>query len=305
LSVALVIVNWNGLGDTLACLESLRASTQPVHAIVVDNDSAGDDLERLRASGLAGEVIAAESNLGFAAGSNAGLERALAGGFALVGVLNNDTVVEPESIARLAEHLPEGRERAISPDIRYFDEPERSWFAGGVLDRGWPRHLQPSELSASNDPLRDCDCLSGCCIVARREVWQRVGLFDPRYFLIFEDSDWSMRARREGVELCVATASAIRHKVSRTISRGSASLLSDFYFARNGLIFDATYCRRFLPSFLMRWLIRPSASALLRRRAQPGLGFRWLGALAFLTRRHGRAPAWLERLAARAVSGSR
>jgi GT2 family glycosyltransferase len=296
---ALVILNWNGAADTIECLTSLRRSTVPVHSIVVDNGSAESDAERIRTSGLADSLIPTGTNLGYAEGNNVGLRFALEQAFPLIAVLNNDTVVQADTFSRLLEHVVVDEPRALSPDIRYFDEPSRSWFEGGVLDKGWPRHLQPDEIPAGQGALRPSDCLSGCCIAARREIWNRVGLFDPGYFLIFEDSDWSLRARRCGVKLYVATESVITHKVSRSFASGPPSLLGNFYFVRNGLLFDARYARRYLPAFVLRWLVRPSVSALLRRRDGRALLFRWLGVIAFIARARGHAPTLVERLAGR------
>jgi GT2 family glycosyltransferase len=119
---------------------------------------------------------------------------------------------------------------------------------------------------------------------------------------MFEDSDWSLRARRYGARLCVATQSVIKHKVSRSFGPGAPSLLGNFYFVRNGLTFDAKYARKYLPAFTLRWLIRPSASVLLRRLPVRNIVFRWLGALAFIARVKGRAPISIERLAGRLAS---
>ena len=298
-SIAVVVLNWNGVTDTLQCLASLRRSVVPLHAIVVDNGSNGDDVEQIRVSGLADTIIEAGENLGYAEGNNVGLRVGITHRFDVIGVLNNDTEIDPGSFKILADGLSETEHRALSPDIRYFSSPSRSWFAGGVVDAGWPRHLQPHEILDGEGEFRECDCLTGCCIVARRETWESVGLFDPGYFLIFEDSEWSLRARRHGVRLGLATQSVIKHKVSRSFEAGPQSLLGAFYFVRNGLIFEAEYARKYLLAFALRSLIRPSASALVRRRSVREIVFRWLGALAFIGRVKGRAPRLIERLAGR------
>lgn len=298
-SIALVILNWNGADDTLECLASLRASTAPVHSIVVDNGSTGDDIERIRASGLADALIATGSNLGYAEGNNRGLRHALEAqeSFEVVGVLNNDTVVEPDCFGGLAGLLDDVRCGALAPRTMYFDQPDRVWFAGGVVDRGWPRHLQPNELGDPGRPLEPSDWLTGCCIVARAETWREVGLFDPRYYLIFEDSEWSARARAEGVELLVANECIIRHRVSRSFRAESTSLIGAFYYVRNGLRFERQYAPRYLPRFLVNNLIRPTLSDISRLTLRRDLGFRWLGLAAFVTGQTGRAPRYVSRWA--------
>jgi len=302
-SIALVVLNWNGVDDTLDCLASLRASNTPVHAIVVDNGSSGSEAEQIRASGLADTVIEGGTNLGYAAGNNLGLRHALtmSPGLEIIGVLNNDTVADPGCFDELARHLDrsDGHPRALAPVAYYFDEPHEIWFAGGVIDRGWPRHLQADELKPKSGSLRPTEWLTGCCIVARAATWRSIGLFDPSYFLIFEDCEWSMRARRAGVDLYVATEGAIRHKVSRSFSSRSALLLGNYYFMRNGLRFDYAFNRKHLAAFAIQHLIRPTLSDFARWHVRPGLGLRWLGALAALTGRTGPAPDVVRRLAVR------
>jgi GT2 family glycosyltransferase len=303
-SIALVVLNWNGVADTLECLASLRQSLLPVHAIVVDNGSSGTDVEQIRASGLADIVIETDANLGYAEGNNIGLRHALESAldFEVVGVLNNDTVVDPRCFGDLAQHLSDAdrRHRALAPTVLYADNPTATWFAGGVVDRGWARHLQPLELEEHEEGLRESQWLTGCCIVARSATWRYVGLFDSRYYLLVEDCEWSLRARRRGVELFVATRSTILHKVSRSYaSSGPERLLASFYFIRNGLFLDYAYRRRYLLHFIVRHLLRPTLAELVRLRLRQELVFGWLGALAFVSGQKGRAPELVTHLAKR------
>jgi GT2 family glycosyltransferase len=297
-ALAVVVLNWNGAGDTIACLQSLQASTVTPHTIVVDNGSTDDSVRRIRASGLANEVVENPANLGYAGGNNIGIRLAIERGCPAIAVLNNDTLVEEDTFKLLLDPLAGGGHIAVSPVIRYFEQPDRSWFAGGIVDQGWPRHLQPSELADAPDGLRPTGCLTGCCIVAGSDTWQRVGLFDDSYFLIFEDSDWSMRALQSGVALYVVAESSIRHRVSSSFGAGPASRLGSFYFVRNGLRFEARYFRRHLGDFAFEWLVRP-APALARAGRFGELGFRWLGAAAFAIGQEGAAPRLVHAMARR------
>ena len=117
----------------LACLHSLRGSTITPHVIVVDNGSSDDSQVRIEESGLADEFLQAGSNLGYAEGNNIGLRRALDQGFSFVAVLNNDTVVEPETFEVILKDSSGLRSWAISPEIRYFDSPSE----GGSLGEWW------------------------------------------------------------------------------------------------------------------------------------------------------------------------
>ena len=98
-------------------------------------------------------------------------------------VLNNDTVVPPGTIARLAQTARTGA--AVSPEVRYLAEPDRVWFGGGTVDprTNLARHLTDEELAAvdrvaHDTALRQTDVLAGCCVTATVATWRRVGLFD-------------------------------------------------------------------------------------------------------------------------------
>ena len=301
--LAVVVLNWNNAEDTLECLTSLRESTSPLEVIVVDNGSTDGSAEAIDASGLADTLIRTGANLGYSGGNNIGLQHAIDSGREFVCVLNNDTLVEPETFGRLRDYLrSRPADVAVSPTIHYADDQAKIWFAGGTLDRGWPRHLQPLEIPPSDALLKGSELLTGCCIVARREVWSRVGLFDDRYFLIFEDSDWSMRARKAGIDLMISREGRLLHKVSRSFRDTAPSLLGTFYFIRNGLRFEWDHCRRFLPRFLSQWVLRPTLRDLRSRKSlQPHL-FALFGAASFVVSQSGTAPRlvqWTARLASR------
>jgi GT2 family glycosyltransferase len=200
-------------------------------------------------------------------------------------------LVEPGFLAPLIAEVAEGRSVAVSPDIRYANAPGLSWFRGSRIDRrqGCPLHLSIADQPPPSAPATPSPVLTGCCIVADAATWRRVGLFDDRLFLVFEDSDWSRRAVADGVELLVVPASRIQHKVSRSFT-GTAGRLGGYYFARNGLIFAWRHLgRRSAARFFLRQVVRPATRQLLdpARRADGALS--WLGALAAVTGRRGPA----------------
>ena len=98
--VGVVVLNYLGVDDTLACLESLAALDDPVRVIVVDNGSADGSAARLAAVPDV-ELVTSESNLGFAGGNNVAIARLLDDGLEFVWVLNNDTLVEPATVREL------------------------------------------------------------------------------------------------------------------------------------------------------------------------------------------------------------
>lgn len=236
IKTAVVVLNWQGYYDTYRCLSALMDARLTVYC--VDNGSLDSSGTRLRAAFPELQHIQNSSNLGFAGGMNQGLKRALADGADVVVVLNNDALAEPSDILALAVEVF-GFNRAVCPLIQ-FDPPRREpWFQGTVLDRRLGRVVHvPYPLPVSQGGRIPSETLTGCCLAASNDVWERVGLFDEDMFLIWEDTDWSWRARRAGVELYVHAPVSIRHRVSSSLNRSS---IGEYFFARN----NVTLARRF------------------------------------------------------------
>ncbi|MBI3967615.1 MAG: glycosyltransferase [Chloroflexi bacterium] len=216
--VAVVIPNWNLREDTAACLESLRAARGArAQAIVVDNGSTDGSVELLRARFPEVEVIALGRNRGFAAACNVGIRRALELGAEHVLLLNNDTIVAPDALAQLAavaRRYP--TVGLLAPAVYHEGAPRRLWHAGAV-ERWWwpmPQELRAGELRREVVPV---DFLVGCALLVRRSTLERVGLLDERYFMYYEDLDYSLRTRAARLGLGVVPAAQVWHKVSESL----------------------------------------------------------------------------------------
>ncbi len=235
-----LVLSFNGKSDTLACVGSLLAGSPEAHVAVIDNGSLDGTVEEVAGRWPGVTTLQTGSNLGFTGGMNHGLRWALARGASTITVLNNDTVVPPSAMAALCD-VAMGGEVAVSPEIRYADGSERVWFGGGAIDAdtNLARHLSTAELNsrvADSGGLIPTEVLTGCCITASAETWRRVGLFDERYFLNFEDSEWSVRAVGAGVGLVVDNRVVVHHTVSASFT-GALSYLGTYYYARNGVLF--------------------------------------------------------------------
>ncbi|MDM8083252.1 glycosyltransferase family 2 protein [Cellulomonas cellasea] len=308
-----VVLSWHGREDTLRCVASVLADGLAPHQVLVVDNGSGDGLEQaLRAFDARVRFEQTGANLGFTGGMNHGIRACLARGAGLVCVLNNDTQVTPGMFAALVRHAAPGT--AVSPEVRYLDEPEAVWFGGGVVeaDRGWPRHLTPAELARDDaaDPtrvLRESQTLAGCCVLAPAETWRAVGLFDPQYFLLFEDADWSARARAHGIRLAVARDAVLLHAVSASFT-GPGRLLSSYYYARNAMRFTRLrVTRRPAPRlrFIRDQLARPTARRIRSGEVRGGVWealFTAAGLAADALRRYGPAPGPVLRWARRAAT---
>jgi GT2 family glycosyltransferase len=274
LSVVTVVVTYNGLADTIVCLESLLKTTHRPHAVVVvDNGSSGEAGAIRARFGDAVATIEADRNGGYGAGANLGIRWAMERGADLVWVLNNDTVVPPDTVSRLAGAMASHPEIGMaSPQISAPAGPEAPggvWYAGGILDlaRGETRHLT-EPLPAAAGTVQT-GFLTGCALLVRADVLRQVGLFWERLFLYWEDTDLTLRVQRAGWSTCVVTDAWIHH----AIHGGTSSATVAFYHFRNAVLVVWRHAgRRTLARAALQLtyvIARRWASAWLRRRPAP------------------------------------
>jgi GT2 family glycosyltransferase len=218
--VAVIVLTWNGRDLTMECLDSLRPSASAaVELVVVDNASSDGSVAAIRERfGEAVTLIENDANVGFARGNNVGIEYALMRGARYILLLNNDTAVAPDLIERLVAPLEADEAVGITtPKILFYTPPDRIWFAGGEvhLARGTARHIGIRETDRGQyDVERDTGYATGCALMARREVYERVGMLDPTYVAYFEDTDFCMRARQAGWRIRYTPTARVWHKIS-------------------------------------------------------------------------------------------
>lgn len=221
--VAVVLVNWNGPNETLACIRSLASSELPVWRIyVVDNASSDDSVERLRQATPEIRLVRAERNLGYAGGFNLAWPTALRDGADYIWLLNNDTLVSPTCLRHLLEAAENVGTAVLSPQIRYHDRPDQAWYLGGRLDwRMKTSHLTDRSGGWGAEGLRPVpvEWATGCSLFVPGEVLEKIGGMDERYFLYLEDVDWSLTARRKGVGIYTVPQAIIYHSLASSVKR--------------------------------------------------------------------------------------
>ena len=116
------------------------------------------------------------------------------------------------------------------------DAPDTVWSAGGLADgRGQVTHLLQGEPIPDKQTYQPCEFVSGCGLLLSRNVFERVGFFDERFFFYFEEADLCARIRKAGYEVGTAYAARLWHKVSRSTGRDSPLTL--YYMRRNQLLY--------------------------------------------------------------------
>lgn len=237
--VLIIILCYNGVADTLACLESLQRVEYPsFDLVVIDNASSDGTPEVVRARFPQVKVIENGANLGFAAGNNVGLRYALRHGYDYALLLNNDTEVAPDFLARLidaAESDP--KIGAVGPTITYYERPDLIWSAGGMID--WKRgiavmHANEVDSGQYREPT-DVDFVTGCALLVKRAALDCAGLLDERFFMYFEETEWCVRIRRAGFRILHVPRSLVLHKIPLN-ARFDKEYLA-YYMTRNRLLF--------------------------------------------------------------------
>lgn len=263
--VAVIILNWNNWRDTVSCVDACRRLSWPQFRIlVVDNHSTDQSAEMLRLHCPDVELIETGANLGFAGGNNIGIRRALELGAEFVWLLNNDAVPAPDALEALVKALSTTPEAACATSkIYYMHDPQKIWFAGGAWSKGCLRLRQQGAGQIDTgqfDRIREIGSVTGCSMLVPAAMIHIIGFLDERYFLYWEDTDWSARAVTKKYKLLFVPDSHVWHKVSATIE--SHSTRHYYYFTRNGLHFCRKYDRTALPWLLLYLVVDVTVGAV-------------------------------------------
>ena len=237
--VYIIVLNWNGKNDTLECLKSLEEIDYSNYKIVVvDNGSEDDSVFEVKKQFSNIKIIENEKNLGFSGGNNVGIKYAINNGAHYVLLINNDTTVEKDFLNELVE-IGESDEKigVLGSKIYFHSEPNRIWFAGGKVNwlKNKGTHIGLDQIdNGQYDEIKEMDYLTGCCLLIKREVIEKIGVLSEDYFLYYEDTDFSLRAKNADYKIVYVPKSKIYHKISRSTKPGSSNYI--YYHSRNGLV---------------------------------------------------------------------
>lgn len=231
----MIVVNWNDLGASVECLRSVLQASPDAMPILVDNGSPEDATAECRRLLPGVRVLRLSENRGYAGGCNAGAEAAIADGAGYLLLLNNDTVLEADTIPALLRAHERHPDTILAPKIVYADAPEVVWSAGG---RVWGALLENEHVGKGDDTSLHTrpgpvDWASGCALFLSVDTYRRLGPMDERYFLYLEDVDWCLRGRRAGIATWFVPEAVVRHQVSRTLRSERWSPHVRYYAYRN------------------------------------------------------------------------
>lgn len=242
-TVAVVILNFKAKENTLKCVDSVKKSDyKNLEVIVVDNNSGdGLDEEIKRIKGI--HFIHNEENLGYTGGNNVGIKKALECGAEYIFILNMDTVIHSQAISNLIKGIEESGAGIAGPKILFFDQ-RTIWYAGGTLDLanvlGGHRGVDEVDRGQYDIP-EETQNVTGGAMIVKKEVFEKIGFFDDKYFLYYEDSDFCFRAKKAGFKLMYIPSAVVYHENAKATGLGSPR--QDYYITRNRMLFAS----KFLP----------------------------------------------------------
>ena len=284
--IAIVILHYKKRDLTIKCLRSVDNLKHnfSLIKILVDNNSP-EPIEGLEEKFKDVILLKNSQNLGFAEGNNVGIRYALKNKTDWVLILNNDTTVAPYLLIQLIKQSSLinksgilGSKIYFAPGYEYhksrYKQSQRGkvfWYAGGVID--WKNvycsHRGVDEVdSGQYDKVEETDFVSGCAMLVKKEVFEKIGLFDPRYFLYLEDVDFCQRAKKAGFKIIYVPQGKVWHYNASSSEVGGS--LHDYFITRNRLLFGIKYA----PARTKIALLKESFRLLFNGRSWQKIGVR-------------------------------
>ena len=296
--VHIIVLNWNNWQDTIECLDSIFGLRYDnFQVLAVDNGSTDGSEEKIKEwakgksvstvrynretaeqgglpekeKGLAQPsivLIQTKGNLGYAGGNNVGMRYALnQDDCKYVWLLNNDTIIDRDALTEMVE-MAETDEKVgkVGSKLLYHDRPNILQATGGCNIVPWMGNTSTIAADEEDDGRWDeafePGYISGASLLVRKEVVERIGLMEDKYFLYWEDADWGVRARRKGYRLLYCPKSKVWHKEGGT--SGYLSLKTDYYWIRNGLYFTKKFYPYYLPLIPFSYLAKYALVRMLK-----------------------------------------
>lgn len=243
--IYIILLNYNGYRYTQECIESIKKNENNIEyeIVVVDNKSTDESVEKLKQIPNI-HLILLDYNKGFSGGNNEGIKYAIKNGANYILILNNDTIIEKNSISILYDEMIKHKDVGIiGPRIMYYDVPDKinsiggciNWYKGIAVLKDWNKVYEPHERKFDYTQF-----LTGCCMLIKKDVFDNVGYLPEEYFMYFEDVDYCINVKKNGYRIGVCYDSVIYHKESAS-SGGSESPFTIKWNTRNRMIFIDKY----------------------------------------------------------------
>jgi GT2 family glycosyltransferase len=271
--VLAAVVNYERSDLTARTLEDLCAQNGVSRLELVAIDNASSQAGRAELARLADSraaTVQLDTNRGYGAACNVAIDIAARRAIQYVWLLNNDLRVPPEVLGLLLAEMDADPQCAAAAAVTVDDLTGRTVIGAGVTvhsRRGIAHHLyQDAPVSALPSRPYPTGAVEASCLLVRVDAAKRVGGFDEGYFMYWEDTDWSLRARRLGYSLTVVPSARVRHLVAASsppAGKTELMLRNRIRFVRAcGSTLDQV---TFLGYFLSLWLPAYTVARLIPR----------------------------------------
>jgi GT2 family glycosyltransferase len=296
-----VVINWNGLADTMTCLESLVAATPgPTRIVVVDNGSTDGSVDALRGwqdarrrdgAVPAVTILASSINRGFSGGNNIGVEHLYAdAAISHFLLLNNDATVDRTYFGELAQALDAAPDAGLlGPTIYSTGQPREVWYAGGRFVPLRTLVVHEQIVPAEGTPRRT-EFVTGCAMLIARRAWDTLGPLPECYVIYHEDAEYSWRAHAAGLPVLYAPRPVVYHAVGGTMRRQATQPRVEYLKTRNRTLFVRRNLRGWRRWGALAYLVVTKSGRAVAEllRGRPALGAAFLrGLVDGLVSRHG------------------
>lgn len=230
-----IVLNYNGKDTLPACLASVYQSDYSnFEVVVVDNNSKDGSFEAAKNQFSRAHFIRSPQNIGFAKGNNLGLRFALEKFADFVLLLNNDAFLQKNTLSMLLEAAQEKKSPAIFNPLIVNKNDQKIWFAGGEIKWLQMKNVHLTKTTAAKIyPTQYC---TGCAMLVSKEIFKKIGLFDERYFLYYEDADFSVRALKAGFGLFICPSAKVSH-AEQSCAKNKTKV---YWLVLSGLLFFST-----------------------------------------------------------------
>lgn len=204
-SLYIVVLNYRGAEDTIECVSSIQNMDYENYVIVIVDNNSRDGSEEIFREKFQkiNNIIILQSgkNLGFAGGNNIGISYALEHGADYICVLNNDVILQRDTLQKMIIHMEENPQIGMEgPVICEYGKPTRIQSAGAFVN-----HYKGEHFHATNEKEREklvgkiveCDFVTGACMLIKSAMVRKIGLIPEEYFLCWEETEWCKKVKDE------------------------------------------------------------------------------------------------------------
>lgn len=270
MKIFIVILHFGNIAVTQKCIDSLSQHDADYEKIVLINNDGAIMLsaDQFNLPNRKLHIINNKKNVGFAAGVNIGIKYALGQKAEYIFLLNNDTIIAKDFLKKLVGVFQKEKHIGIiGPSITFQKAGKTVYDLGGSVNLliGRTHHEEVEEITDKR--LHIVTYISGCCMLIRKEVFEKSGFLDERFFLYYEDVDFCLRAQKHGFLSAVLPEVTIYHELSK--AAGKISAFSVYHQTKSGVLFGKKYCKFFILNIV--FLFAQSCLFMIKNR-KAGIG---------------------------------